>query len=66
MEQSSILSAKCDCPVARQNISLLAAAHDCETGLFYNKQIFQMFSLFMLCPRDVDVQCGQRIMGFLS
>ena len=32
MEQSSILSAKFDCPVARQNISLLASAHDCETG----------------------------------
>ena len=23
-----------------------------------------MFSLFMLCPHDVDVQRGQRIMGF--
>ena len=34
MEQSSILSAKFDCPVARQNVSLLATAHDCETGLF--------------------------------
>ena len=33
MEQSSILSAKFDCPVARYNISLLATAHDCETGL---------------------------------
>ena len=32
--------------------------------LFYNKQTFQMFSLFMLCPHDVDVQRGQRIMGF--
>ena len=28
-----ILSAKFDCPVARQNFSLLATAHDCETGL---------------------------------
>ena len=34
VEQSSILSAKFDCPVARQNISLLTAAHDCETGPF--------------------------------
>ena len=33
MEQFSILSAKFDCPVSRQNISLLATAHDCETGL---------------------------------
>ena len=31
MEQSSILSAKLDCPVARQNFLLLArTAHDCE------------------------------------
>ena len=33
MEQSSFLSAKLDCPVAHQNFSLLATAHDCETGL---------------------------------
>ena len=33
MEQSSILSTKFDCPVARQNISLLAPAHDFETGV---------------------------------
>ena len=33
MEQPSILSAKFDCPVARQNFSLLATAHDCEIGL---------------------------------
>ena len=26
--------AKFDCPVARQNFSLLPTAHDCETGLF--------------------------------
>ena len=32
MEQSSILSAKVDYPEARQSISLLATAHDCETG----------------------------------
>ena len=25
--------AKFDCPVARQNFSLLGTAHDCETGL---------------------------------
>ena len=31
--KSSILSAKFDCPVARQNFVLLATAHDCETGL---------------------------------
>ena len=29
----SILSAKFDCPVAHQKFSLLATAHDCETGL---------------------------------
>ena len=33
MEQSSILSAKFDCPVACQDVSLFATAHDCETGL---------------------------------
>ena len=33
MQQSSILSGKFDCPVACQNLSLLAA-HDCETGLW--------------------------------
>ena len=31
--QPSILSAKFDCPVALQNVSLLATVHDCETGL---------------------------------
>ena len=34
MEQSSILSGKFDCPVARQNLSLLATGHDSETCLF--------------------------------
>ena len=37
MEQSSILSAKFDYPVAHQNISLLVTVHDvhdCETGLW--------------------------------
>ena len=33
MEQSSILSAKMDL-TAPQNLSLLATAHDCETGLY--------------------------------
>ena len=31
--QSSILSAKFDCPVAQQDFSLLATVHDCETVL---------------------------------
>ena len=31
-EQSSVLSAKFDCPVAR-NLSLLATVHDCKTDL---------------------------------
>ena len=34
MKQSSILFAKFDCPVAHKNFSLLATAHDCETGLY--------------------------------
>ena len=29
----SRLSAKFDCPMARQNVSLLSTVHDCETGL---------------------------------
>ena len=33
MEQFSILFAKFDCPVARQNCSLFATAHDCESSL---------------------------------
>ena len=31
---ASRLYSKFDCPVARQNLLLLATAHDCETGLF--------------------------------
>ena len=35
MEESSILSAKFDCPMTRQNFQyLLTTAHDCEIGLF--------------------------------
>ena len=32
MEQSCILFAKFDCPVAHENLSLLATAHDCGSG----------------------------------
>ena len=32
VEQFSILFAKFYCPVTRQKFSLLATAHDCETG----------------------------------
>ena len=31
---ASRLYTKFDCPVARQNFSLLVTGHDCETGLF--------------------------------
>ena len=37
IEQSSILSAKFDCPVAHQNLSLLVTAHGCETDLRENR-----------------------------
>ena len=37
MEQSFILSAKFHCPVARQSFSLLATAHDRETGNLWKK-----------------------------
>ena len=50
MEQSSILSAKFDYPKARQSISLLATAHDCETGLWiiahdsnYFKNMYELY-----------------------
>ena len=33
MDQSFILSAKIDCPVACLNFPPLATAHDCESGL---------------------------------
>ena len=39
MEQSSILSAKFDCPVAHQNVSLLATAHDYQTSSLASYQI---------------------------
>ena len=32
LRPASRLYAKFDCPVARQNFSMLATAHDCETG----------------------------------
>ena len=34
MEQSSFLSAKFHCPIAHQNLSLLAAAYDYQIGLY--------------------------------
>ena len=37
IEQSSILSAKFDCPVAHQNLLLLVTAHGCETDLRENR-----------------------------
>ena len=40
MEQSSILPAKFDCPVARQNFLVYATAHDCETGFFPTLHLF--------------------------
>ena len=47
MEQSSILSAKFDCPVARQNCSLFATAHDCKTGLLhFNYQCHNVSVMF--------------------
>ena len=53
MQQSSILSAKFDCPVVRQSISLLATAHDCKTGLFTTR-------LTPLVPRPRLLGAGRR------
>ena len=50
MEQPSFLSAKFDCPVARQNCSLLATAHDCKIWLVRRvlllRHIIKVFLLF--------------------
>ena len=45
VEQSSIVSVKFDFPVARQNFSLLATAHDFETGLFDHPVSYQASAL---------------------
>ena len=34
MEQSSFLSAKFDCPIAHQNLSLLVTVYDYQIGLY--------------------------------
>ena len=34
---------KYDCAVARQNLSLLATAHDCETGLYIDAFLFKNY-----------------------
>ena len=47
VEQSSILSAKFDCPVARQNFSLLATAHDWATGIVIDS-LFVLASFWAL------------------
>ena len=43
--QSSILSAKFDCPVAHQNISTSASAHDFGNGLIYDYLLLAMIAL---------------------
>ena len=40
---TSQLYAKFDCPVAYQNFSLLATAHDCEIGLFSRLYMYTRF-----------------------
>ena len=45
MEQSSILSAKFNCPVARQKFHSSLLAHDCEAGL----SVFVSFPLSIIC-----------------
>ena len=58
MEQSSILSVKYDCPVARQSLLLLATAHDCETGLskLLNK-IVCMYVCVCVCVCNCVCMC---------
>ena len=45
----SILSAKFDCPVARQNFLLLAAAHYCKTGLIPHNPFLYWYCISS-CP----------------
>ena len=53
VEKSSILSAKIDCPVARQSLLLLATAHDCETGL-------QRFPVMIVTQNTIHAANQQR------
>ena len=48
MEQSSIISAKFDCPVARQNVLLLTTAHDRESGLLEIKTKCNLNSIVII------------------
>ena len=54
VEQSSILYAKFDCPVARQNFSLLATAHDRQTDLLLKRSIFAHHSLHRFLSSKVN------------
>ena len=44
------LYAKFDCPVAHQNGSLFATAHDCETGFFLGDKITALYKKCYLFP----------------
>ena len=63
MEQSSILSAKFDYPVAHQNISLLVTVHDvhdCETGLWRHSLLESAYT-----RRTTRKACCHRVWYFL-
>ena len=57
VEQSSILSAKFDCPVARQNLSRLATAHDCETD---NSGIIWRLTRVVLLQHAETTKCIEK------
>ena len=62
MEQSSILSAKFDRPVVRQNCSLFATTHDCETGLYS----LDASKLALRCLKYLFVRDGVKDLGDLG
>ena len=49
MKQSSTLSAKFDCQVAHQNVSVSVTAHDYESDLYSFQKIKEALSVLILC-----------------
>ena len=52
------LYAKFDCPVAPQNVSLLATAHDCGTILFLRIYGCQLYQISCFPSDDISKHCS--------
>ena len=66
MEQSSILFAKFDCPGYHQKFSLLATAHDWETGLLKRAMAAAKFNVRVQCSSHcVCKSFGEIVMQLL-